>query len=136
MGTKGRKNVKKPKKPKEEFLRAFIELPDEIDVADVDVNTVTLSINDIILATAEAPLVVDNVLDVLFPVNINSVAELLGLDISDVKVHRHHVDVKVVTAPSQSIDLIELTVSGELVGGGSFTGTDAIRVELKKHKKP
>jgi len=148
---------KKPKKPKEEFLEAFIELPADVNAADVDVNTVTLSVNGTTLATAELPVIVDNVLDVLFSLDPNNVGTILGLEVTKVKVGHDKVkveatagfggDVEIFSSfptfppfppplpplPLQRIDLIELTVSGELIGGGSFSGTDAVRVMLKEH---
>ncbi len=127
------KKPKEPKKPKKEFLEAFIELPADVNVADVDVNTVTLSLNCTTLATAELPVIVDNVLDVLFPLDANNVGTILGLEVRKVKVHGGKIKVETTAAPSLPIDLIELTVSGELMGGGRFSGTDAVRVMLKKH---
>ena len=127
------KKVKKPKEPKEESLEAFIEFPADANVADVDVNTVTLSLNGATLATAELPVIVDNILDILFPLDPNNVGTILGLEVTKVKVHGGKIKVETTAVPSQPIDLIELTVSGELMGGGRFSGTDAVRVMLKKH---
>ena len=119
---------KKPKKPKEEFLRAFIKLPADVNVADVNAATVNLCLNDTILAAAESPLIVDNTLDVLFRLDLENVGAILGLEVTKVKVGNCRIEVTATAAPSQPIDLIELTVSGDLLYPGSFTGTDAVRV--------
>ncbi len=72
--------------------------------------------------------------------NEHSEGIVVGLDVTEdappslkVKVHGGNIKVETTAAPSQPIDLIELTVSGELMGGGRFSGTDAVRVMLKKH---
>jgi hypothetical protein len=124
------KKPKKPRKPKGEFLRAFIELPADISVADVNAATVNLCLNDITLATAESPLIVDNILDVLFRLDPDNVGTILGLEVTKVKVDECRIEVTAAAAPSQPIDLIELTVSGDFLYPGSFTGTDEVRVML------
>jgi formylglycine-generating enzyme required for sulfatase activity/Tol biopolymer transport system component len=120
-----------PEEPEEAFLTAFIELPAAVDPMDIDVETVTLSVDDTILATAESPAIEDNVLEVLFRLNLVNVSTILGLEVTEVEVDDEKIEVNATTAPAQAIDLIELTVSGDLTNGGSFTGTDAVRVVLE-----
>ena len=129
------KKPKKPSKPKVEFLRAFIELPADVNVVDVNAATVNLCLNDTILAAAESPLIVDNILDVIFRLDPENVGAILGLEVTKVKVDKCRIDVTAAAAPSQPIDLIELTVSGDLLYPGSFTGTDAVRVMLDNDDK-
>ena len=126
---------KKPKKPKGVFLRAFIELPADVNVADVNAATVNLYLNDTILAAAESPLILDNILDVLFRLDPENVGAVLSLEVTKVKVDECRIEVTTAAAPSQPIDLIELTVSGDLLYPGSFTGTDAVRVVLGNDDK-
>ena len=126
---------KKPGKPKGEFLRAFIELPADVNVADVNAATVNLCLNDTILAAAESPLIVDNILDVLFRLDPDNVGAILGLGVTKVKVGNCRIEVAAAAAPSQPIDLIELSVSGELIHPGTFTGTDAVRVMLVNNER-
>jgi len=123
---------KEAEEPEEAFLRAFIEPPADVNVADVNISTVTLSLNDTILATAESPVTVGKVLDVLFRLNLTNVSNILGLEVTDVEADDEKIEVKATTAASRPIDLIELTISGELMGGGSFTGSDAVRVMLEE----
>lgn len=129
------KKPKKPGKPKWEYLRAFIELPADVNVADVNTATVNLCLNDTILAAAESPLIVENTLDVLFRLDPENVGAILGLEVTKVKVDECRIKVTAAFVPSQPIDLIELTVSGDMLYPGSFTGTDAVRVMLDKVDK-
>ena len=129
------KKPKNTRKPKGEFLRAFIELPADISVADVNAATVNLCLNDTTLAAAESPLIVDNILDVLFRLDLENVGAILSLEVIKVKVDECKIEVTTTAAPSQPIDLIEFTVSGDLLYPGSFTGTDAVRVMLGKDDK-
>jgi hypothetical protein len=164
-----------PEEPEEQFLRGFVQLPAEVDAADVDIATLTLSVNDTILATAEYSAIVGNVLDVFFQLNLANVSTIIGLEATEVEVDDGKIKVNAKPmqvpqlppaptpplppippppptpqAPSptgdnagwqvggttemgvlfspQPIRLIELTVSGDLLGTGSFTGTDAVRV--------
>lgn len=119
-----------PEESEEEFLRAFIEPPAGVSAADIDVTTVTLSVNGTTLAAAEFPVMVGNVLDALFRLDPTNVSIILGLDVTEVEVDEssRKVEVTATSAPEQPIDLIELTVSGDLISGGSFSGTDAMRV--------
>jgi hypothetical protein len=91
---------------------------------------VNLCLNDTILAAAESPLIVDNILDVLFRLDPHNVGAILGLEVTKVKVDECRIEVTTSAAPSQHIDLIELTVSGDFLYPGSFTGTDTVRAML------
>jgi hypothetical protein len=123
---------KEPKEPKWAFLRAFLELPEGMSVENIDVDTVTLSVNGTTLAMAEFDKVVDNVLFVLFPLNLTNVSNILGLEATRVGMTARWIKVMAATTPGQPIDLIELTVSGQMVDDGeSFTGKDTARMMLK-----
>jgi Tol biopolymer transport system component len=117
--------------PEEEFIKAFIKLPAEVDPAGIDISSVILSINDTVLATAETPVIMDNILVVLFRLDLTNVSLILGLEVTKVEVDQlsRKIDIQVTTAPSQPIDLIKLSISGEF-GDGGFNATDAVRVTL------
>ena len=130
------KENQEPKEPKWAFLRGFVELPEGLSVEDIDVDTVTLSVNDTALAMAEFDKVVDNVLFVLFPLDLTNVSDILGLEATRVIVIGRWIKVTVTTDPDQPIDLIKLTISGNLVDdGGSFTGDDVVRMKVRMKLK-
>ena len=85
---------------------------------------------------AEFEKVVDNVLFVLFPLNLTNVSNILGLDATRVRMRGRWIKVTVTTEPDQPIDLIKLTISGNLVDdGGSFTGEDVVRMKVRMKLK-
>ena len=119
--------------PEDEFLTAFVKLPVGMNAADIDVTTVTLLVNEVVLATAEDPLVLDDVLRVLFRLNLTNISTMLGLDITEVKVDESSRKLEVkATTTSQSIDLTKLVVTGQLFDTGSFSASDAVQVRLKE----
>lgn len=122
---------KEPEQPEEQFLEAFIELPVGISPADINVDTVTLSANGTTLAAAESPLITGDVLSILFRLDLGGVHTILGIDVAEVEADEEKIEVKATTVPSLPLDLIELTVSGELISGGTFSGTDAVRMLLE-----
>ncbi len=124
------------KSPKGQFLTAFIEPPAGVTALDIDVMTVSLSVNGTALAMAmvEDAVIADNVLEVRFPLNLTNVSTLLGVEVVKIKkVHgrRNPIKVEAITPPAHPTDLLEVTVSGGLMGGGSFKGTDVLRVIAK-----
>ena len=119
---------KAPQEPEDTFLSAFIGLPPATNVADVNVASVSLYLGDVILAAAEYPVVVDDVLNVLFRLDLANVGAILDLEVKKVEVVQNEVQVETATALSAPIDLIKLTVSGDFIDGRQFIGTDAVRV--------
>ncbi len=119
----------------EQYLTAYIEPPDG---AEIDSNTVILSVNGTILATAESPAILDNLLVVQFKLTPDNVGDILGIEVINVKVDEQHnrIVVEATTALAQPTDLIELTVSGDLMSGGNFIGTDAVRVIPRSNQSP
>ncbi len=110
------------------YITAYIKLPDEVNVADIVDTTVTLSVNGTTLATAD-PAILDNLLVVQFPLTPDNVGAILGIEVIYVEVDVRENRIKVeATTPAQPTDLIELIVSGDLISGGSFSGTDAVRL--------
>lgn len=109
----------------EAYLTAYIEPPDGVDATDIDSTTVTLSVNDTILATAESSEIIGHLLVVQFHLTPDIVAAILGVEVTYVEVDEEHnrIVIEATTAPDPPIDLIELIVSGE-----NFSGTDAVRV--------
>ncbi len=116
----------------EAFLRAYIELPADVNVGNIDSNTVTLSLNGNMLASAEVPVIVDNVIEILFCLEPSSVSTILGSEVVTIEAEDEKIGVAVTTMPSQAIDLVQLSVFGALGDGRIFTGTDAVRVILKQ----
>lgn len=127
-----------PAEPEDQFLTAFIEPPTGVAVTDIVPSTVTLSLDTTVLATAESPAIVDGVLVVLFRLNLTNVSTILGLTATQVEVDgaSRTITVTAPTPPAQAIDLIELTVSGALLTGDSFSTTDAVRVSPTPGPEP
>jgi hypothetical protein len=122
--------------PEDEFITAYMKLSTEVNVADVNIDTVVLSLNDITLSTAESPNLADSVLAVLFPLDLNSVSVIVGAEATEVEVDKdERVEVWLSAAPERTVDLAELVVTGSLANGGSFTGTDAVRTVLLEYEE-
>ncbi len=100
-------------KSKGKWVTAYIELPNAYDVDEIDISTVRL--NDTVLALAHPTQVGDY--------DSDGVADLM------VKFDRS--DVQSILEPG---DEVEVTVSGQLINGTPFEGTDTIRV-IEKGKK-
>jgi len=123
---------KESEEPEDAYLRAFIEPPVGVSVNDIDAYSVTLAVNEIFIATAEYPNIVDNVLDVLFPVNLTNISDILEINVAEFELDLsdHESEVKALNFPQHIVKLIELTISGSFIDGSGFNGSDAVRMIL------
>jgi len=118
------------------YLNAYIEPPDGVDPADINSATVILSVNGTILTKAESAEIIGHLLVVKFKLTPDIVAAILGIDVVNVKVDEEHNRIVVEATTDPAIDLIELTVSGDLMSGENFIGTDAVRVIPRSNHRP
>jgi hypothetical protein len=88
------------------------------------------------IAQAQSSLIVDNVLEVSFPLTLASVSALLGLDTTWIGVGIRFINVDAATLPAKIIDLLNLTVAGSLKNGDTFTAADAVQVIQGKKEDP
>lgn len=117
--------------PGGQFLTAFIKPPQGMSAGDIDPDTVILSVNGMALENAASSEIVGNLLAVKFLITPAIISALLGIDVVKVEVDvtKNRIAVIATTEPAPSNDLIKLSVSGLLNSdGGSFRGTDAVRV--------
>lgn len=119
---------KEPEESEDSLITCYIAVPEGYDINDIDVSTVTLSLDETILATAEYFDAIDNILVVNFKLDLNNVSGILGIEVAEVESDEEKVEVKALDYLDKEIELIELTISGDFLDGGSFTGSDAIRV--------
>lgn len=87
------------------WITCYIELPQGHNVGDIDVSTVKL--NGQVLAAAQPTQIGDYDGDGVADLMVKFDRSALGLDVGDA---------------------VQMTVTGQLTGGGSFTGSDTIRV--------
>jgi len=120
----------------QEYLTAYIEPPVGVDAVDIIDTTVALSVNGMTVATAEFPAILDNLLVVQFKLTPDNVGDILGIEVINVKVDEQHNRIVVETTTTLPYDLIELTVSGDLMSGENFIGTDAVRVVPRSNQSP
>ena len=106
-------------KSKGNWITAYIELPEDYSVEDIDINSIILSkING-------------NLIDPpLYTVGPSEIGDYDGNDISDLMLKFDRQEL----IPLLEVGDAELIVSGELVDGLMFEGTDTIRV-IDKGKK-
>ena len=119
---------KGPGYSKDEFLEAIISLPEGLDAWEIDPATITLAVNGTKLANAEDPQIVDQVLMVKFRLDYSNVGMILNMNVDKVEVKDGNVRVRVEDTPAPFLDLVELTISGSLLGRDYFSGTDAVCV--------
>ncbi len=118
-----------PEEPVEAFFKAFIKPPPGMNA--IDITSLTLFVSGTNLGTAESFTIDDNLLEVLFPLNLTNVSAILGIDVVKVKevdLNRNRIVVVSSAAPTETTYLSELTVFGTLIDGESFSGIDAVRV--------
>lgn len=109
-------------------VKAYLEFPEDINPADVATDSLVLLSNGVEIAKAQIPLIVDNVLEVSFPLTPASASALLGLNVSWVGVSDRFVHVDAEMLPATTIDLLNLAVAGSLKDGDNFTSNDVMQI--------
>ena len=109
-------------------LNAYVQTPEDVDPIDVDVPSLILSVDGTAIASAELVAIVGRVLHARFPLTVQDVAFITGVNAMGVSVTDASVRVEASGLPTDPVRLVRIELAGTRLTGAEITGQDVVRV--------